>query len=116
MFDVRSMRCRTIRRPLVGVIGVSWLALGFLSDNVPWFGEMFWIVACGAAAGAAFALAHWTTMYALRRYVVIVGVVGGLRSIAYASNGAWGPLWVWVIVLATTFAAALALAAQRPRP
>lgn len=109
-----SPGCRTIRRLLVGVIGVAWLALGFLSDNVPWFGETFWIMACGAAAGSAFALAHWTTMHALKRYALAVAIVGGLRSAAYASAGAWGPLWVWVILLATTFAAALALAAQRP--
>lgn len=111
-----SPGCRTIRRLLVGVIGVAWLALGFLSDNVPWFGETFWIVACGAAAGSAFSLAHWTTFHALKRYGLIAGIVGTLRSAAYATNGAWGPLWVWIILLATTFAAILALMAQRTHP
>jgi hypothetical protein len=104
---------RLVRRVLVAILGCAWIALGFLSDNVPWFSEPFWIVACGAAGGSAFALVQYATVYALHRYTLIVAVVGGLRSAAYMTNGSWGPMLVWLVLLVTTVAAVLAISAQR---
>lgn len=113
VIEMSTPNRRMARRALVAIIGCAWIVLGFLSDNVPWFSEPFWIVACGAAGGSAFALAQYTTVYALRRYTVIVGIVGGTRSAAYALNGAWGPMCVWVLLLATTIVAVSTLSAQR---
>jgi hypothetical protein len=103
---------RVVRRLLVIILAGAWLALGFLSDSVPWFSEPTWIVLCSIAAGSALALARYTTMYSLRRYVIIATLVGVLRSAAYGLNGAYGPMCVWLILLSTTIAAALTLHAQ----
>lgn len=103
---------RGVRRVLTFSLGVSWLLLGFLSDQVPWFTERIWILLCSMAAGAAFALAYYTTLFALKRYTAIVLLIGALRSAAYISNGYWGPLLVWLILSITTITAALALVAQ----
>ena len=106
------MTRRTIRRVITFALGCSWLLLGFLSDGVPLFSEPVWIILCTLAAGSAFALAHWTTMYALKRYTLIVVAIGGLRAAGYGHDGVWGPGVVWMIVALTTAAAALSLIAQ----
>jgi hypothetical protein len=95
----------------VVALAAAWMALGFNSGNVPWGSHTFWVIACGTAAGSALALAHYTTMYALRRYVVVTAAVGIIRSSAYASIDAYGPMFVWIILTLTTVVATCAISA-----
>jgi hypothetical protein len=106
------MRCnRNSRRLVVVALAAAWFTLGFFSDNVPWGSDTFWIIACSIAAGSALALAQHTTMYALHRYVFTTSVIGIIRSTAYASDGAFGPMFVWIILTLTTVVAACAIGA-----
>jgi hypothetical protein len=102
---------RNARRAIVVVLAAAWFTLGFVSDNVPWGSDVFWLIACGIAAGSALALAQHTTMYALHRYVFATSTIGIIRSTAYASNGAYGPMFVWVILTLTTVVAACSISA-----
>lgn len=100
---------------LVGfAFAFTWIALGFNSDNVPWGTSEFWLVMCSFAAGAALAVAHYRTLFAMRSYVAAVVGIGWLRSIAYLSTDNGGPAAVWALVAMTTaLAYALALHYRR---
>lgn len=91
------------RRLLMIPIGIFWVLLGFLSDNVPAFNELFWIFMCSIVGGSAFALARWNSLHALEMYCIGVIVVGTIRSLSYIlDGGSWGPGLVWAIVAGST--------------
>lgn len=81
----------------------AWVVLGFNSQNVPFGSSGFWLGACGLAAGSAFAVARFRTMFALRSYCFLVVMIGAVRSIAYVVNADTnGPAAVWAILALTT--------------
>jgi hypothetical protein len=80
-------------------LAVSWVFLGFHSDNVPYGSEGFWLGACGVAAGSAVAVARYRSPFALRAYCAVVVIIGAIRSAAYLIGaGAGGPAAVWAIM------------------
>lgn len=109
----RRLRLRRIRLIFIVMLGVSWFMLGLESDNVPWFDDQVWVAMCSIVAGSAFALARWDSPMALRNYVMLASMVGITRSLAYASNSSWGPLWVWLILGTTTVGLYLSLTSDQ---
>lgn len=85
------------------LLGTGWIMLGIHTRRIPWFTHEFWILACGLCGGAAFALARYRTLFALRAYAWFSVAIGGLRSLAYISNNAGGPAAVWYIYSITVW-------------
>lgn len=95
----------TVTIAVSAAFATAWLVLGQNSDNVPWFPEWVWVLACGLAAGSAISVGVYQSLFALRSYTVIVAVIGLARSLAYLNNNSGGPAAVWFITTGTTILA-----------
>jgi hypothetical protein len=84
------------------LMATAWLVLGNHSDNVPWGSDLFWVIMCSVAAGAALAVAKHRSIFALRSYVFISATIGAIRSAAYLSDNSGGPAAVWFLLTLTT--------------
>lgn len=89
---------------LWAAIAVAWLLLGAHSRAVPWGTPTMWIVFNAFVAGAALGVACRGTFNSLMIYLFAAFAAGSIRSMAYLSNGAGGPTWVWAIVALTNVA------------
>lgn len=104
-------RERTLR--IVAVIAaICWIGVGSTSRNtfVDILPREAWLICTGLAAGSALALARWGSLHALQSYTIIAVSIGVLRSVAYALEDVWGPLWVWGVLVSSTVAFYVAFA------
>lgn len=79
-------------------LATGWFLLGLNSDRVPYGNDWFWVVACGAVAGAALGYVTRRTLASFSVYLILATSVGLVRSVAYLSNDSGGPAAVWFIV------------------
>ena len=63
------------------VVAASWVAVAKNSQAVPYGDESFWLIVCGAAAGAALAVAQFRNLRSVLAYVVITVGIGVVRSL-----------------------------------
>ena len=94
---------------LMVVGAIAWLGIAYTSSRNPSayldiVSPDTWVLLCGIASGSLLAVARWGTLFALKAYAVVATAIGFLRSMSYARDDAWGPLWIWVLVGATTMA------------
>lgn len=110
MLRSEALRQNPWVRVLMVVGAVAWLGIAYTSAIGPRspFLQLVspdtWVLLCGIASGSLLAVARWGTLFALKSYVVTSTAIGFLRSVSYAKEDAYGPMWVWILVGATTLA------------
>lgn len=111
MLRSEALRHNPWVRVLMVVGAIAWLGIAYTTANNAPGSPLLevvsgdtWVLLCGIAAGALLAVARWGTLFALKSYVVVSTAIGFLRSLGYAMDDAYGPMWVWVLVGATTLA------------
>lgn len=84
------------------MVAALWLGLGAVSTRTPVLTGSQWLAVSLVPAGAAIAVARFATRRALAVYVISASLVGLARSVAYLTDGALSPAFVWAIVTVTT--------------
>lgn len=90
---------RVADRALFVVVALGWLGVGVFG-HAPVLSDNGWVLVCSVPAGASLSMGVHLSRFALRSFVWASFAVGLARPVAYLTEGAEGPLFVWLIVLA----------------